>query len=43
MEFWQLALMLLAGAGAGFINVFAGGGSTITIPLLQIFGLDRLS
>jgi uncharacterized membrane protein YfcA len=42
MEIWQLALMLLAGAGAGFINVFAGGGSTITIPLLQIFGLPPI-
>jgi len=37
-----LKLLLLFGAGsiAGFINVMAGGGSTITLPILILLGLD---
>ncbi|MCI0494237.1 sulfite exporter TauE/SafE family protein [candidate division KSB1 bacterium] len=39
-EFFKLALLFLSGAIAGFINIMAGGGSTITLPLLILFGLD---
>ncbi len=37
-----LKLLLLFGLGsvAGFINVMAGGGSTITLPVLGFLGLD---
>lgn len=33
-------LLLLGGAGAGFINAVAGGGSALTLPLLMLIGLD---
>jgi uncharacterized membrane protein YfcA len=37
-----LKLLLLFGVGsiAGFINVMAGGGSTVTLPILILLGLD---
>jgi len=35
-----LAVLFLAGVAAGVINVMAGGGSTITLPLLILLGLD---
>jgi uncharacterized membrane protein YfcA len=37
-----LKLLLLFGVGtiAGFINVMAGGGSTVTLPILILMGLD---
>ncbi len=35
-----LLAMLLGGAGAGFINAVAGGGSALTLPLLMFAGLD---
>ncbi len=40
MEWLSYVWLFLAGVGAGFINVVAGGGSLITLPLLTIyFGL----
>lgn len=39
-ELLKLALLFFSGAIAGFINIMAGGGSTITLPLLIFFGLD---
>lgn len=33
-------LLLAGGAGAGFINAIAGGGSALTLPLLMLIGLD---
>ena len=39
-ELIKLVLLFLSGAIAGFINIMAGGGSTITLPLLIFFGLD---
>lgn len=36
----QLTLLLFVGIGAGFINVMAGGGSSITLPILIFLGLD---
>ncbi|THB74531.1 MAG: sulfite exporter TauE/SafE family protein [Desulfobacteraceae bacterium] len=37
--FWQLPLLFLAGIAAGLLNVLAGGGSLLTLPLLIFMGL----
>jgi uncharacterized membrane protein YfcA len=37
---WSLLALFGIGAIAGFFNVFAGGGSTITLPALIFMGLD---
>ncbi len=37
--FWQIPALILAGTVAGFLNVLAGGGSLLTLPLLIFFGL----
>lgn len=39
-ELWQIALLFGVGALAGFINIMAGGGSSITLPTLIFLGLD---
>ncbi len=39
-ELVKLLLLFVVGYIAGFINVFAGGGSTITLPTLIFLGLD---
>ncbi len=39
MEVWQGMLLAGAGAVAGFINVMAGGGSTITLPVMVLMGM----
>jgi uncharacterized membrane protein YfcA len=39
MEWWQLAVLALAGVAAGFINVMAGGGSLITVPIMLFMGV----
>jgi uncharacterized membrane protein YfcA len=39
-ELLKLLLLFVVGSMAGFINVFAGGGSTITLPVLILLGLD---
>jgi hypothetical protein len=36
---WQVPLLVLVGVLAGFLNVLAGGGSLLTLPLLIFFGL----
>lgn len=40
MDPLQLLLLLIVGTAAGFINVMAGGGSAITLPVLILLGLD---
>ncbi len=40
MELWQGILLSFAGVIAGFLNVMAGGGSLITMPLLVFMGED---
>lgn len=35
----QVALLIVLGAAAGFINTFAGGGSMLTVPFLIFLGL----
>lgn len=39
-EIWKILLLFLVGTMTGFINVMAGGGSTLILPLLIFFGLD---
>ena len=40
MEYTKLFLLFGVGAIAGFINVMAGGGSSLTLPALIFMGLD---
>ncbi|MGH7163490.1 MAG: sulfite exporter TauE/SafE family protein, partial [Planctomycetota bacterium] len=35
MEPWHAVMLALAGAAAGFVNAVAGGGSSITLPILD--------
>lgn len=37
--FWQVPALVLVGIVAGFLNILAGGGSLLTLPLLIFFGL----
>ncbi len=37
---WNLIILFIVGSFAGFNNVFAGGGSTLTLPALIFAGLD---
>ncbi|MFX4227448.1 MAG: sulfite exporter TauE/SafE family protein [Porticoccaceae bacterium] len=38
LELWQLALLTGAGVIAGWLNVMAGGGSMLTIPIMLFMG-----
>ncbi len=40
MDTWILPLLAVAGVAVGFLNVTAGGGSLISMPLLIFFGLE---
>jgi uncharacterized membrane protein YfcA len=40
MEPWFLALLAVTGIVVGFMNVMAGGGSLISMPLLILLGLE---
>ncbi len=40
MEFWNILLLFGMGIIVGFINVNAGGGSSLTLPILIFLGLD---
>jgi uncharacterized membrane protein YfcA len=39
-DYLQLVVLFLVGIIAGFTNVMAGGGSTLTLPALILMGLD---
>ena len=39
MTFWEAILLVLGGGVAGIINAMAGGGSTLTVPLLVLAGV----
>ena len=39
MELWQLALLAIGGFCAGWVNVMAGGGSLLTVPIMVFLGL----
>ena len=36
---WEIAALILAGLAGGFINVMAGGGSVITVPVMIFLGI----
>jgi uncharacterized membrane protein YfcA len=39
VELWQAGLLTAVGVVAGFLNVMAGGGSLLTVPVLVFMGL----
>ncbi|QQS37094.1 MAG: sulfite exporter TauE/SafE family protein [Ignavibacteriales bacterium] len=39
-DIYSILILFAAGSAAGFINVMAGGGSSITLPVLIFLGLD---
>ncbi len=39
-DIYPLILAMLTGAAAGFLNVTAGGGTLLTLPVLSFMGLD---
>jgi uncharacterized membrane protein YfcA len=40
MEAWYFPLLAIAGIAVGFLNVMAGGGSLISLPILIFLGLE---
>ena len=38
-ELWQVGLLVAVGIAAGFLNVMAGGGSLLTVPVMVFMGL----
>lgn len=39
MDLWQFGVLSVAGLIAGFLNVLAGGGSLLTVPIMVFLGL----
>lgn len=39
IELWKLALLFVAGVASGWINVLAGGGSILSVPIMVFLGL----
>ena len=39
MEIWQYIILFLVGIVVGFVNVMAGGGSLLTIPIMLFMGV----
>lgn len=39
VELWQLALLTATGIAAGILNVMAGGGSLLSVPMMLFLGL----
>ena len=39
MEIWQYAILFLIGIAVGFVNVMAGGGSLLTLPVMLFLGV----
>jgi len=40
MELWPIFLLTLVGIAAGFLNVVAGGGSLLTLPIMIFLGMS---
>ena len=38
-ELWQLGLIAIVGVASGFLNVVAGGGSLLTVPVMVFLGM----
>ena len=34
MELWQILILMIAGMLSGWLNVMAGGGSLLTVPIM---------
>ena len=43
MTVWEAVFLLVGGAVAGTINAMAGGGSTLTVPLLVLAGVPGIA
>ncbi|MGD8911662.1 MAG: sulfite exporter TauE/SafE family protein [Candidatus Thiodiazotropha sp.] len=39
MEFWQIFILAMVGVVAGWLNVMAGGGSLLTVPVMLFMGI----
>ena len=39
LDLWQAGLLVLVGIAAGFLNVMAGGGSLLTVPVMVFLGV----
>ena len=39
LELWQIATLIAVGIAGGFLNVMAGGGSLLTVPVMIFLGL----
>jgi uncharacterized membrane protein YfcA len=39
LELWQAVLLIGVGIAGGFLNVMAGGGSLLTVPVMVFMGL----
>ena len=39
MEFWYFPLLTFVGVFAGWLNVMAGGGSLLTVPIMLFMGM----
>lgn len=39
LELWHIALLVAVGTASGFLNVLAGGGSLLTVPVMVFLGL----
>ena len=39
MEIWQIVVLALVGIMAGWLNVMAGGGSLLTVPIMLFMGI----
>ena len=39
MEFWKIALLFATGVASGWINVLAGGGSILAVPVMVFLGM----
>lgn len=39
LELWQAALLVAVGVAGGFLNVMAGGGSLLTVPVMIFLGI----
>jgi uncharacterized membrane protein YfcA len=39
LEFWQIIILAMVGVVAGWLNVMAGGGSLLTVPVMLFMGI----
>ena len=39
LVWWEIAILIVAGFGAGVVNVMAGGGSILTVPIMMFLGM----